>query len=369
MEDLDKLFFMPKQAIEMNSDSIVVIDTNVLLSGYQWKDVTITEMIRVLKTLDKQKRLRIPHHAIKEFFNNRPRLILNILREINDIESQIGFHKKPLIQVAPVFSNNDTFKPVFELEKEVKGKIGEYKAKLEEAKRNLLDLFESDHILDEYKNIFKSAYFIPEGYNEVKLIADFTERCKKRIPPGYKDAGKEENSHGDYIIWDSILSLGKKGNDVLFVSCETKNDWVYCDPKGQVISARRELIEEFYEITKGKTFRFITPNDFILLFKPDISDDVKEDLKTTVKPYIYSSSIITNYQKYVERTNETYREMADKIDNLTEPLRKMTEQINRVTEPLREIETNLQKSFCFHCGEDTFWNGVICTKCGYKEFD
>ncbi|KDN91230.1 hypothetical protein EF87_19930, partial [Bacillus amyloliquefaciens] len=100
------------------------------------------------------------------------------------------------------------------------------------------------------------------------------ERFKNKIPPGYKDNPKEENSSGDFIIWSSILQLD---TDVVFVSGDKKSDWVYKDNNENPIVARRELIEEFF-IQTGKDFAHITPKDFITSLNSDVSEDVRADL-------------------------------------------------------------------------------------------
>src|SRR5690606_13637244 len=41
----------------------------------------------------------------------------------------------------------------------------------------------------------------------------------------------------------------------------------------------RELIEEFFEVSEGKTFTILSPKEFVALYKPDIDVNVTEDLK------------------------------------------------------------------------------------------
>jgi hypothetical protein len=37
-------------------------------------------------------------------------------------------------------------------------------------------------------------------------------RTDNQVPPGYKDASKDDKGIGDFLIWKSILDLGKKKN-------------------------------------------------------------------------------------------------------------------------------------------------------------
>lgn len=56
-------------------------------------------------------------------------------------------------------------------------------------------------------------------------------RFEHRLPPGFRDADKPENRLGDLIIWFEILgkSASSVANfpNVLFISRDEKNDWVY----------------------------------------------------------------------------------------------------------------------------------------------
>ncbi|RBN38620.1 hypothetical protein DMN50_24480, partial [Priestia megaterium] len=45
---------------------------------------------------------------------------------------------------------------------------------------------------------------------------------------------------------------------------------------------RRELTKEFFECSDGHTFGYLSPKELITLLKPNVSEEVKEDLESIV---------------------------------------------------------------------------------------
>lgn len=66
-QSYSSLFIDVKTLEEIKSTATIVIDTNVLLMGYQKKNVTFESVLTVLKQLSDEERLKIPAHVIKEF--------------------------------------------------------------------------------------------------------------------------------------------------------------------------------------------------------------------------------------------------------------------------------------------------------------
>ena len=67
LTDLDKFLFQPKKFEDMISTSKIVVDTNVLLAAYQYRNITFKELISTLDKLSRENRLVIPSHVMKEF--------------------------------------------------------------------------------------------------------------------------------------------------------------------------------------------------------------------------------------------------------------------------------------------------------------
>ncbi|PFL01140.1 hypothetical protein COJ01_11810 [Priestia megaterium] len=289
MEKWEKYFFQPKSINDILGDAAVFIDTNVLLSAYQWREVTVNEVISVMQILNQEGRLKIPLQVIKEFARNRPK---EIVKRINELEEAISKLQKPsaLTQRVPMLAGLEIYEKVKELQDSYADGLKNYKEGLVELRDELKKLFYEDHILSQFQDIFRTAFFHPEEIkDEAELIKDAEKRFKNQQPPGYKDSSKEDNSAGDYIIWANMLELKQ---DVIFVSNEKKPDWVYTDKHKNTISVRRELTEEFFESSGGHTFGYLSPKELITLLKPNVSEEVKVDLESPLQ------LVSSNYKEF-----------------------------------------------------------------------
>ncbi|MEC3849052.1 PIN-like domain-containing protein [Bacillus velezensis] len=83
MKDWKRYLYQPKPASELLKESTIVIDTNVLLAAYQWREVTVNKVLTTLQRLKSEDRLRIPLQVIKEFSKNRTK---EIKQRMNDID-------------------------------------------------------------------------------------------------------------------------------------------------------------------------------------------------------------------------------------------------------------------------------------------
>ncbi|MGM0948351.1 MAG: PIN-like domain-containing protein [Bacillota bacterium] len=313
MEDWKKYLHQTKPVNQLLNDSIIVIDTNVLLAAYQWREVTVNEVLNALQKIKDEKRLRIPLQVIKEFSRNRPH---EIQQRINDLDTLISKlqKEKPLIERVPMLEGKDSLKVIEELRANYNEAVKNYRDGLINLRDHLKELFYNDHFLDKIMKLAEGTILLPEQ-TEQDLEKEAKERFKLKLPPGFKDSSKEENSDGDFIVWSSILQL--KSN-VVFVSGDKKTDWVYQDSKKNPITARRELVEEFF-IKTGRDFAHITPKDFITSLNPAVSEHVKEDL-------INYKTI--NQQNLSRKDNENInknsplriKEVSERIINLIEDL-------------------------------------------------
>lgn len=273
MVDWKHYFHQPKKVDELIKTAVVVVDTNVLLSAYQWRNVTVDEVLKVLDDLSKKERLKIPFQVVKEFSKNRP----NVLKErLNEIEGTINELKrqKPLNERVPMLEGSEIYNETEKMITSYNNSVENLKKGLIEIREKVRDLFYNDPYLVRLNSILERSFYSPEeSEGQLKELAK--KRFEDKQPPGYKDNSKEENSEGDFIIWHTILQLKK---DVIFISNDKKVDWVYTDNHKNPISARRELVEEFYKVTEGKDFVHMSPKEFISLYNPGVSQDVKNDL-------------------------------------------------------------------------------------------
>lgn len=296
MNDLLKQYlFQPKSIEEILPTAKVVIDTNFLLSGYQYRGLTFKEIIETLTKLNEQGRLIIPSHVLKEFSKRRPEKIVEMIQSIQQHRDKIQAPSTvdKIEQVIPNLEFTSLHREISGIEDLLKSKVDEIVQSIKEYRElhnklilELKSYFNEDPILKRYSELFISGYFRPEGMpSEEELIKEFKDvRVKDKMPPGYQDGNKSNgNEAGDYIIWAHILELN---DDIIFVTGDNKPDWVYSEPGSKkVISARRELVEEYYNKSGGKTFSIVNPATFIEIFNPDVEQIVIEDLSNQQRKY------------------------------------------------------------------------------------
>lgn len=289
MKELDKFLFQPKKFEDIIKTATIVVDTNVLLAAYQYRNITFKELLHTLEELNKEKRLLIPSQVIKEFFKNRPNRIVEIIQKVEQLRNELPNIKEidKIERKVPGIEYLQNHSTIGNLQREfVDAHINYKKAKesyhkeLEELLVELRSFFTDDPILEQYKEIFRATAFKPESLkSEEEMAAEYKIRVNQDLPPGNKDANKKSNGEGDYIIWEHILRISE--SDVIFVTADNKADWVYKDSNDRILGARRELIEEFYESSNGRTLSIVHPSSFIAMYNPNVKEEVIEDIKSS----------------------------------------------------------------------------------------
>ncbi len=271
-DEMEKYFFSQKSIEEIVDTATIVVDTNVLLSAYQWKEAAFREVLEVLMQASKAGRLKIPFHVLEEFMDQRPKLITAAIDRINtDIYSKIQKPNK-LSSTLPLIGLLSDHSEYTESEEKYINSYKEYRNKLDELSSKLKSFFQKDPVLDSLRSIFEDSCFTFIDKNDSTVLKEAADRMAKRKPPlTGGDSGKKENKFGDYFIWKDILSLN---NDVIFVSTDFKEDWYHLDSKKKPIAPRRELVEEFYELSSGKTCCIISLADFIQASAPSASEEI-----------------------------------------------------------------------------------------------
>ncbi|HDR7450321.1 PIN-like domain-containing protein [Bacillus thuringiensis] len=290
--ELEKLFIKTKTLDEMIKDATVVVDTNVLLSAYQTKPVTFDTILNILQELVDKERLKIPSHVVREFNKNRPNRIKDIANELQQFINTVDGIKntqspKKLNKILPAIDvlEDSHSEKVIKLQEEFNTQLNVLKEKgnvfineLSALVLKLSDYMDNDPILLKYESIIRESYFDTDiGLTEKELEDEGKRRSEKNIPPGFRDKEKGFNKYGDLIIW---LQICKISNDVIFITFDNKDDWVYKDNKKNVLGARMELVQEFYKKTNGKTLKILHPSNFIDLYtEGKVSTDVTDELR------------------------------------------------------------------------------------------
>lgn len=294
------LFIELKKLDDMFNDALIVVDTNVLLMAYQWRDTTFKTVYDILNELMEREKLKIPSQVIKEFANKRPQTIKDLSNDLHDkILSKLEKGKSEHHSLNKVIPGLEFFEDKEELidsEKKYNEAIEslrmaqkEYKNSLNSHLDKIKTYIDNDPILLRFRNIFENAVLIDPKHDQGDLEKELERRKKENIPPGYKDKGHL----GDLKIWMEILSLSN--HDVIFITRDNKNDWVYKDNKDNIMGARRELVEEFYS-SHNKTFKILSPLDFIEKYSKNKGLNVEKEVKEDIEKSVSISSQFENLE-------------------------------------------------------------------------
>ena len=255
-------------------NALFTLDANILLNLYRYSDTTRKEFFKILNKI--KDRIWIPHQSAQEFFNNRLRVISQqekscekTISSLEEIEK--GFHNS---RQHPFL--DETFLEKFiSLNKEIC-------EQLEKNKKPHNDRITKDDILDKIESLFDKKVGNEFTEEELQKICEEGEsRFKNKIPPGYDDSSKNDNTelnsrkYGDFIIWKQIIQQSKdlkKG--IIFVTDDKKEDW-WARFEGKTISPRPELIKEFQSATE-QSFHMYRSDRFLEFAHKFLKEKVDE---------------------------------------------------------------------------------------------
>jgi len=245
--------FNPPKLKEVISVADVVVDTNALLLPYRADISSLDETIRVYKELSAKDRLHVPQHVAREFVKHRPQHIASLQQHISDKSSKVFAPEDITHPVLRSSNAASALNSAFVAAKNAKKSV---LAQAEKVRNEIHSWEWSDPVSTAYRSTIANR-IMSFPLDENDLCADYAKRIAYKIPPGYKDAGKETNAIGDLYIWREILELGKaKKNHVVFVSGEEKPDWMYRTGDSTLLP-RYELIDEFRRASSGSCFYMI----------------------------------------------------------------------------------------------------------------
>ncbi|WP_283636944.1 PIN-like domain-containing protein [Aquaticitalea lipolytica] len=229
--------------------ALFTLDANILLNLYRYSDETKENFFKILEKI--KDRVWIPHQSAQEFFDNR-------LNEIGKQEKAYDDAVSALNSIETEFKNSrqhpfissKLLKRYTALSEEI---CKELTANKEFHNRRIND----DDILVRIEELFNGKVG-NEFDNETidKLCEEGKVRFANKIPPGYKDSDKKDDTekdlrkYGDLIVWKQILAQAKELKvNVILVTDDRKEDW-WVRFKGKTVSPRPELIKEFQSETE-----------------------------------------------------------------------------------------------------------------------
>ncbi len=272
-----------KSLEEIKDDCYIVLDTNVLVAPYiigkedPGKDDLLEQCKITYKKLIDQKRLIIPGQVAREFTKIR-------IEKLAELHHQLSLKKQtqPIQRGKyPLLNSLPEYQEVERLQHEINHRIKVYQEAISKVLTHIQSWQLSDPVLLLYSQLFDEDVIYDPQFNEEETKKDLQRRQAHHIPPGYKDAGKEDSGIGDLLIWYTILELGKaQKKSIIFVSGDGKPDW-FRQSENVALYLRYELVDEFRRQSGGQSFHVIKFAKFLKLY--GASEKVVEEVRQEEK--------------------------------------------------------------------------------------
>ncbi|MFP5202950.1 MULTISPECIES: PIN-like domain-containing protein [Bacillus] len=295
MKEKFREFYFDKEDKNIWEESIIVIDTNVLLNLYRYTKETSDQ---ILELLDKYKEnLWMPHHVGLEYHYNRKSVILEqrgsnekVCSAFQQIPDKIRDILNKDLSNFKKRHKDDLDSLVYEIKKVIEVKVHNLKKISEED-----DLLQSDSIKSKITDLYSNRVGNPYSEEELKdIMKEADNRFNNEIPPGYKDVKNKkgikyyngvqiQNKYGDFILWKQVLDYAVENNtNIIFITDEKKEDWWY-EAKGRIIGPRVELLNEFSNKSE-KDFYMFSSIGFIEI-KGGLDQSAVSEVKEISKAY------------------------------------------------------------------------------------
>ena len=298
-----------KEYIELNTTeksklwnkATFIFDTNIFLRLYGLTNDARDAFFDAIKKI--KDRIWMPHQIAEEFMKNRIKIILDNIKNYEELKEETKTYLKKL---SNVFNINDSNEECLNYSNKLNKWIDKH------CNENLLVKdFNKDIILEKLLELFEGKTGISYTSDEIALIEkEGEERFKKEIPPGYKDESKKKNNdilnniYGDLIIWKEIIKYAKDNNkDVIFITNDKKPDW-WNIINGKTIGPRIELRKEFMSETNNRIFHMYTLESFLKFSTTNIDEKILEEVKIepinindeTFFDYVFMNKNIRHYK-------------------------------------------------------------------------
>lgn len=266
------------QALWAEHDSVIALDTNVLLGLYRMPAETRQEVIELLTRL--KDRLWVPYHVLLEFHRNR----LDAMRSEFAAAKQLGKDARIAFDAFKAAISNDRVRD--------RACWPQIAAKLAEIEQKADELFkvtkaESNHYISPNTpdSVLSFVEQLLDGRTGVRPadqgVVDLAEqaaaeRYKIKMGPGYHDQEKAgdiyvfdglryDRQYGDYMVWRELLnhSADKGVRRLMLVTSDVKPDWWLESRSVSGLRPQPELVMEMLREAAVDCFWMYTLSDFI----------------------------------------------------------------------------------------------------------
>ncbi|MGA4710055.1 PIN-like domain-containing protein [Bacillus safensis] len=293
MREKFREFYFDRDDKKIWEESIIVLDTNVLLNLYRYSKETSDQIIGLLNKY--RDNLWMPHQVALEYHYNRKSVLVEqsgsykkVCNALNEIPEKIRDMLNQDLSNYKKRHKGDVENFIEIIQAATNKHIEELNAKNE--KNTEYNLTDKDSIKLEITKLYNGKVGDPYTKDEMEALEkEADDRLKKEIPPGYKDYNKKkghkfhngvmiQNKYGDLILWKQLLRYAKdKNTSVIFLTDEQKEDWWY-DLKSRIIGPKVELLNEFTNET-NKEFHMFNSLGFVKRHRDVINDDTVSEVR------------------------------------------------------------------------------------------
>lgn len=307
-------------------DALIVLDTNVLLSLYEYTAESREEVLAALGQVSGH--LWMPYQVGLEFVRGRRSVLESRKRVLADASKSVN--AKLTVARNAIIAAKDTVRAQLQKYARVPAEIDSLEQLVSEAAVNQhlavyrdafkahLDMLKNGHdltpvdvdtadpILPRVAELYGDRVGLQPEDNllQQRLDEAVAFRFPNQIPPGFEDVGKGTPLHtaGDFLIWEEVIEqaalLPEGSRRVLFVSNDVKGDW-YDISNGQQ-RPWPALLDEIQR-RAGAELRLETPPDFYSgvgeYLNADLADDTYEEIRrvseTFTPPVLDDSTVVT----------------------------------------------------------------------------
>jgi hypothetical protein len=257
-----------------SQDVIVALDTNALLLPFELKPGNLASLESVYERLRKEDRLIVPGRALREFVNLRDKKLANLVQALNNRKGNQQYELTlKLITVEQATKAASAAKTIQQAKHE-------YDEVITTIVDNIRSWRGNDPVTEMYNRIFCEVSLVDLPYEKGNIesyLAEFRRRVAAKVPPGYKDKGKDDEGIGDFLIWKTLLNVGKDRQfHLAFVTGEEKSDW-FVRSEQATIFPRIELVDEYRRASGGKLIRLLSLHELLreLDLEPDFVNEVE----------------------------------------------------------------------------------------------
>jgi rRNA-processing protein FCF1 len=280
----------PQSLENVKDTAVVVVDTNALLVPFGTGKASLDEIGKTYRCLIDQKRLALPGQVVREFAKTR-------VAKLQELHQQLTRKKVTISRDAyPLLEGLTSYSEMKALEDRLEELVRSHRSAVDSVLTEIRKWRWNDPVSVLYAGLFDAQVIQDPQFDEVELTEDWARRKKNSIPPGYKDAGKEDGGIGDLVIWRTILEIGKSRRaPLLFVSGDQKPDWWH-QSEGQPLYPRFELVDEYRRHSGGATLHLLKFADFLDLFgaSPVVVEEVRKEEEVSQRSVSESEELRTD---------------------------------------------------------------------------